>query len=113
MTDSSDAPAPLRSGEAIKVYLQSVRTAAWKTSSARYNGARRLAGRELFGVVSMALFSVGTVVIAFVQRVYTAPGSPVDNYVTTISAVLGVLLLAISLAWWGLRNDTKSDALYR
>jgi hypothetical protein len=68
----------------------------------------------LFSTVSLALFSALSVAVAFLQRVYVAPqGTPWDNYLTALSAALGIFLLAISLMEWGARNGAQADALHR
>jgi hypothetical protein len=93
--------------------LTKLRTDAWRTSSARYNAARRLRRRELFSTVSLALLSAMTVAIAFIQRVYAPPSSVADNYFTALSASLGVFLLTISLVEWGARTGSAADALHQ
>jgi hypothetical protein len=60
----------------------------------------------------MALFSAGTVAVAFYQKVYAHTGSPRDEYLTTVSACLGIFLLVISLIEWGAANGEKSEALH-
>lgn len=115
MTDLSGvARNPHLKGNCMRDFLTSIRTNAWRTSSARYNAARRLKRREVFSTVSLALFSAATVALAFLQRVYSVhPGTPLDNYLTALSACLGVFLLAISLMEWGAGNGAKADALHR
>jgi len=93
--------------------LTKLRTDAWRTSSARYNAARRLSRREFFATTSLALLSAMTVAIAFIQRVYAPPSSAADNYFTALSASLGVFLLTISLVEWGARTGSISDALHQ
>lgn len=95
------------------VCLTKLRTDAWRTSSARYNAARRLRRRELFSTVSLALLSAMTVAIAFVQRVYAPPSSVADNYFAALSASLGVFLLTISLVEWGAKTGLSADALHQ
>jgi hypothetical protein len=98
----------------MKDFLISLRTQAWRTSGARYNAARRLKRRELFSTVSLSFFSATTIVVAFVQRVYsTESGSTLDNYLTVLSVCLGVFLLVMSLMEWGSANGAKADVLYR
>lgn len=104
-----ECPAP----PTMKAYLISLRTEAWRTSSARYNAARRLRRRELFGVSSMAFFSAMTVAIAFLQRLYVVGGSSVDNYLTALAVSIGVLLLVVSLMEWGSANGAKAEVLHR
>lgn len=95
-------------------FLSDLCTAAWRTAGARYNAARRLKKRELVSTVSLAFLSALTVAIAFTQRVYSVPsGSELDNYLTSISACLGIFLLAISLMEWGAANGAKADALHK
>lgn len=97
----------------MEEFLRTLRTDAWRTSSARYNAARRLRRRELFATVSLTFFSALSVAIAFVQRVYVTGGGAVDNYLTALSASLGIFLLAISLMEWGAANGVKAEALHR
>jgi hypothetical protein len=98
----------------MKNFVTSLRTQAWRTSSARYNAARRLKRRELFSILSLSFFSATMIAVAFVQRVYsTESGSPLDNYLTALSVCLGVFLLAISLIEWGAENGVKAASLHR
>lgn len=92
--------------------LVTIKTNAWRTSSARYNAARRLRRRELFATISLALMSALTVAMAFLQRVY-ATGAPADNYITVISGALGVFLLTVSLVEWGAKTGTIAEALHQ
>ena len=94
-------------------FLTKLQTDAWRTSSARYNAARRLSRREFFATISLALLSAMTVAIAFIQRVYAPPSSEADNYFTALSASLGVFLLTISLVEWGARTGSIADALHQ
>jgi hypothetical protein len=94
-------------------FLENLRTQAWRTHSARNAAARRLKRRELFSTVSLAFFSAISVAIAFLQRIYVTAGSAEDNFVTGLSGVLGIFLLAISLMEWGAGNGAKAEALYR
>jgi hypothetical protein len=97
----------------MNTYLTKLSTDSWRTSSARYNAARRLRRREVFATVSLALLSSLTVACAFVQRVYAPSGSAADNYLTVVSASLGVFLLTISLVEWGARTGAVADSLHR
>lgn len=97
----------------MKNFLTDLRTTAWRTSGARYNAARRLKRRELFSTVSLALFSALSVAITFIQRIYVQPSSPADNYLTALSACLGIFLLTISLMEWGAANGAKAEALHK
>lgn len=98
----------------MKGFLFSLQTAAWRTAGSRYNAARRLKRREFVSTVSLAFFSALTVALAFLQKTYsTQPGSAIDNYLTALSACLGVFLLAISLIEWGAGNGAKADLLYQ
>jgi len=94
-------------------FIHKLQTDAWRTSGARYNASRRLRRRELFSTVSLALFSAMSVGLAFIQRLYAAGGTPLDNYLTAFSACLGVLLLSISLMEWGAANGAKAELLHR
>lgn len=98
----------------MRKFLFSLQTDSWRTAGCRYNAARRLKRREFVSTISLAFFSASTVALAFLQRIYAAqPGSQLDNYLTFLSACLGVFLLAISLIEWGAANGAKADALHR
>lgn len=100
----------------MKNYLTSLRTNIWRTSGARYNAARRLKHKELFSTISLALFSVQTIALAVIQKIYAkefnAAGG-LDNYATSISILTGILIIVISLMEWGSRNGSNADALYK
>ena len=96
----------------MNAFLTKLRTDVWRTSGARYNAARRLKRREYFATISLALLSAMTVAIAFIQKVYAPPSSEADNYLTAISAILGIFLLTISLVEWGARTGSVADALH-
>jgi len=94
-------------------FLKKLRTDVWRTPSARYNASRRLKRREIFSTISLALFSSMSVAVAFVQRIYAVPASGADNYLTALSACLGIFLLTISLTEWGASTGAKAEALYK
>ncbi|MEE4575041.1 SLATT domain-containing protein [Pseudomonas alliivorans] len=100
----------------MKNYLTELRTVIWRTAGARYNAARRLKRKELFSTISLTLFSVMSICLAVVQKMY-APAisnvSGLDDYLTTLSILSGIFLLAISLMEWGARNGSSADALYK
>ena len=93
--------------------LEKLQKDAWRTSSARYNAARRLRRRELFATVSFALMSALTVAIAFIQRVYAIPASFADNYLSTVSALLGIFLLTLTLVEWGAKTGSVAESLHQ
>lgn len=100
----------------MKDYLTELRTTIWRTAGARYNAARRLKRKELFSTVSLTFFSVITICLAVIQKIYSpeisqSPG--LGNYLTALSILSGVFLLAISLMEWGARNGSNADALYK
>lgn len=100
----------------MKDYLTELRTTIWRTAGARYNAARRLKRKELFSTVSLTFFSVITICLAVVQKIYSLEvlRSPsLDNYLTSLSIFSGVFLLAISLMEWGARNGSNADALHK
>lgn len=100
----------------MKIYLASLRTDVWRTSSARYNAARRLKRKELFSTISLSLFSVQTIALAVIQKIYAKEFNAtvgLDDYATSLSILAGVLLIAISLMEWGSRNGSNADALYK
>src|SRR5437763_4400594 len=92
--------------------LEKLKKDIWRTSGARYNAARRLRRREFFATVSFALMSSFTVAIAFAQKIYAKPQTPADDYLTFVSALLGIFLLTLSLVEWGAKTGSKSDALH-
>lgn len=92
--------------------LENLKTDAWRTASARYNAARRLRRRETFATVSLAFMSSLTIAMAFLQRVY-ATGTPADNYITFISAALGIFLLTVSLVEAGAKTGAVAEALHQ
>lgn len=53
-----------------------------------------------------------TCAIAFAQRVYAAPASSADNYLSTVSASLGVVLLTLSLVEWGAKPGSVAESLH-
>lgn len=98
----------------MKQFISDLRTRAWRTSGSRYNAARRLKQREMFSTISLAMLSALSVAAAVAQRIYSPQqGTPLDNYLTSVSVALGVFLLAISLLEWGAAYGAKADALHR
>lgn len=100
----------------MKNYLTELRTVIWRTAGARYNAARRLKRKELFSTISLTFFSVISICLAVVQKMYASAISNVsglDDYLTTLSILSGIFLLAISLMEWGSRNGSNADALYK
>lgn len=95
-------------------FLQRLRTQAWRTSGARYNAARRLKRRDWLATFSIAMFSAIGIALAVVQKVYVQKSTPeLDNYITVISACIGLFCLVISLIEWGTSGSVKADALHR
>lgn len=100
----------------MKNYLTELRTVIWRTAGARYNAARRLKRKELFSTISLTFFSVMSICLAVIQKMYAPVISKVsglDDYLTTLSILSGIFLLAISLMEWGSRNGSNADALYK
>lgn len=98
----------------MKDFLYSLQTSSWRTAGCRYNAYRRLKRREFVSIVSLAFFSALTVALAFLQKTYSPQsGSAIDNYLTALSACLGIFLLAISLIEWGAGNGLRADMLYK
>lgn len=98
----------------MRQFLADLRTKAWRTAGARYNAARRLRQREWLSMSSLALLSALTIAIAFAQKIYApAPGSPLDNYLSSVAAGLGVLLLVISLLEWGAAYGMRAQELHQ
>lgn len=100
----------------MKSYLVGLRTDAWRTSSARYNAARRLKRKELFSTISLAFFSALTIALSIIQKVYAEKFSlmsRLDNYATSLSILAGIFIIVISLMEWGSRNGSNADALFK
>ena len=98
----------------MKQFLSDLRTFSWRTAGARYNAARRLKHRERFSTFSLAALSALSIAVAFAQKIYSpTPGTPLDNYLSSMAAALGVFLLAISLMEWGAGYGAKAEALHR
>ncbi|MBX9607383.1 MAG: SLATT domain-containing protein [Gammaproteobacteria bacterium] len=98
----------------MEQFLVALRTNAWRTAGGRYNAARRLKRRELFSTTSIALFSALTIAIALHPHIAGAhDGSDLDAYFSGVSAVLGVLILVLSLMEWGSAHSLKADVLHR
>ncbi|MCQ4291779.1 SLATT domain-containing protein [Pseudomonas stutzeri] len=97
-------------------YLARLRTDVWRTSSARYNAARRLRRKELFSTISLAFFSVLTIALAVTQKIYSVEFRAItglDNYVTSLSILAGIFIIVVSLMEWGSRNGSNADALFK
>lgn len=98
----------------MKQFLSDLRTISWRTAGARYNAARRLKHREWFSTFSLASLSALSIAVAFAQKVYSpTPGTPLDNYLSSLAVALGVFLLAISLMEWGAGYGARAEALHR
>lgn len=100
----------------MKDYLTELRTTIWRTAGARYNASRRLKRKELFSTVSLTFFSVITICLAVIQNIYSSNISQslgLGNYLTALSILSGIFLLAISLMEWGARNGSNADALHK
>jgi hypothetical protein len=59
------------------------------------------------------MFSVVTIGLAVVQKIYFAPDSAADKYGTVLGVTLGAFLLAVSLLEAGKGNARLADALHR
>ncbi|MDH1108296.1 SLATT domain-containing protein [Pseudomonas otitidis] len=97
-------------------YLVRLRTDVWRTSSARYNAARRLRRKELFSTISLAFFSALTIALAVIQKIYSLEFKVIDgldNYATALSILIGISIIVISLMEWGARNGSNADALFK
>ncbi|WP_152601793.1 SLATT domain-containing protein [Burkholderia paludis] len=93
--------------------LERLKTTIWITAGARYNASRRLSLRDSFSTVSLAMFSVVTIGLAVVQKIYFTADSPADKYGTVLGVTLGAFLLAISLLEAGKGNALLAEALHR
>lgn len=98
----------------VQSFIAELRTTAWRTAGARFNASRRLKRRDWFATLSIAMFSAIGVALVVVQKVYELqPGSAVDNYITVLSACIGLFVIVISLIEWGAAGSLKTDALHR
>ena len=87
---------------------------AWRTAGARYNAARRLKQREWFSTFSLAALSALSIAVTFAQKIYSpTQGTPLDNYLSSLAAALGIFLLVISLLEWGAGYGAKAENLHR
>ncbi|KVR76134.1 hypothetical protein WK26_25595 [Burkholderia vietnamiensis] len=59
------------------------------------------------------MFSVATIGLAVIQKVYFISDSPADKYSTVLGVTLGAFLLAVSLLEAGKGNALSADALHR
>ena len=60
------------------------------------------------------MLSALSIAVAFAQKIYSpTPGTPLDNYLSSLAAALGVFLLAISLMEWGAGYGARAEALHR
>jgi hypothetical protein len=59
------------------------------------------------------MFSVVTIGLAVVQKIYFSPDSAADKYGTVLGVTLGAFLLAVSLLEAGKGNALLADALHR
>lgn len=97
----------------MKAFLEDLRLSAWRTAGARYEAARRLHLRVLFGTLSIAFFSASGSALVVVQRVHGSSRGPGwDNAVTIVAAVLGLFVLVLSLTEWGAGHAAKAYALF-
>src|SRR5258708_1222204 len=95
-------------------FLKRLRFTAWRTMGARFNASRRLKRRDIIGAFSIAVFAMIGVGLAIVQRIYEfQAGTALDNFVTALSVLLGMFVVAISLIEWGYQGAHKAEALYR
>jgi len=99
--------------ENLRNFLVELRTAAWRTSGARFNSARRLKWRDWLATFSIAMFSAVGVGITIIQRIYEYKvGSDIDNYLTALSVFIGLFVIIISLIEWGLNGPVIREKLY-
>jgi hypothetical protein len=60
------------------------------------------------------MFSAIGIALAVVQKVYVQKSTPeLDNYITVVSACIGLFVLVISLIEWGTSGSVKADTLHR
>jgi SMODS and SLOG-associating 2TM effector domain family 5 len=94
-------------------FLTRLRFTAWRTMGARFNAARRLKRRDIIGAVSIAVFAMIGVGLAIVQPIYEIKPGNLDNFLTALSVLLGMFVVAISLIEWGYQGGHKAEVLYR
>jgi len=97
----------------MKIFLDDLRTKAWRTAGARYNASRRLKRREWVSTSSLALLSALSIAVAFSQKVYAKGGTSLDDYLTVVAMGIGVLLLVISLLEWGAGYGVRAAELFK
>jgi hypothetical protein len=97
----------------MKPFLDDLRTNAWRTAGARYNASRRLKRREWVSTSSLALLSALSIAVAFSQKVYAEPNTPLDDYLSVVAMGVGVLLLVISLLEWGAGYGVRAADLFK
>ncbi len=100
----------------MEEHFNGLKTAIWRTAGSRYNAARRLKRKELFSTISLTFFSVISICLAVIQKLYSDQISlftGLDTYITALSIFTGIFLLAISLMEWGARNGSNADALHK
>ena len=94
-------------------FLTRLRFTAWRTMGARFNAARRLKRRDIIGAFSIAVFAMIGVGLAIVQPIYEIKPGNLDNFLTALSVLLGMFVVAISLIEWGYQGGHKAEVLYR
>lgn len=97
----------------MKLFLDDLRTKAWRTAGARYNASRRLKRREWVSTSSLALLSALSIAVAFSQKVYAKVGTPLDDYLSVVAMGVGALLLVISLLEWGAGYGVRAADLFK
>lgn len=98
----------------LQDFIAEIRAAAWRTGGSRFNAARRLQRRDKLGALSIAAFSAIAIVITIVQKVYgITTGTPVDDYLTALSLCIGLFVIVISIAEWGMGGSVKAESLHK
>ena len=98
----------------VQDFIAELRTAAWRTQSARYNAARRLKRRDWFGALSIGGFSALGIGVTVFQKIYELTvGTSADKYLTALSICLGLFVIVISLIEWGMSGAVKAEVLYQ
>ena len=97
----------------MKKFLDKLRTTIWRTSSSRYNAARRYKTKEIFSTISLALLSAATIAVPIFEKTYVVSGSEADKALDWMSICLGLFLLVVSLIEWGSATGIKAESLHR
>jgi hypothetical protein len=95
-------------------YALQLKKTIWRTSSARFNAARRFRRRQAFSTFSIAALSVLGIVLAIAQRIYALPvNSKLDNHYTFLAIAVGIFVLVLSLLEGSKAYLLKAEHLHK